>query len=74
MKQITDLSPIENLRDLFLKRNAEVFEESGGFFFVLGSGNQGDSQTKDIAEIFIGCFRENSVFFDTDRNIADSVD
>ena len=58
---------------LFFERYAYEFKKSFAFFFVLGRGNESDGKSEYIFDVFVRRFRENSVFFDSYRQIPDIV-
>src|SRR3989344_4856847 len=58
---------------LFLERNSQIFKKSQAFGFSLDRRNNGDRKTKNIFDVFVRGFRENSVFFNANRQVTDIV-
>ena len=65
--EILQIQPISG-RDrvgLLFKRKTEMSQESDDLALGFSSGNYGNRETEDIFEFFIGCFRKDSMFFNT---------
>src|SRR3989344_220103 len=56
-----------------LERDTQEFKESCTFFFIFSCGNQSNRHAENVADIFISCFRKNSVLFDANGEVADSI-
>ena len=58
---------------LLAERNPDMFKKGQRFGAILGGGYYGYCQAEDIAQILIGGFWKNRVFFNADSDIAHFV-